>query len=160
MANTDRRRTSRARVSSSCSSRRASRARGHPGSDDRQPAGVQLFRLHRILGQRRRWPAEMAGPRRIRAHRQPDLDQRPAHPQVRRQDVSPEHSVHRRAKPQRRVRLYRRHDPASDVRLPAPACRLPITCSAIPQMPRGRIRRRGGADPGRTGMASFRTTTG
>ena len=41
------------------------RPRGHSGSRDRQSAGVQLFRIHRILGQRRRWPAEMAGPRRV-----------------------------------------------------------------------------------------------
>ena len=37
----------------------------------------------------------------------------PAHPEVRRQDVSPKHSVHRREKPQRCLRLYRRHDAAS-----------------------------------------------
>ena len=54
----------------------------------------------------------MAKSRRVRAHRQSHLDQRQAHPEVRRQDVSPQDPVHRCAQPQRRVHLQRRHDAA------------------------------------------------
>src|SRR2546427_217312 len=40
------------------------------------------------------------------------MDQRQTHSQVRREDLSPKHPVHGRAKPQRRLQLYRRDDPA------------------------------------------------
>jgi hypothetical protein len=73
------------------------RARGHAGSVDCQPAGVQLLRIQRVLRERRRRPPEVAGPRRIRADRQPDVDQGQAHCEGRRTDVSPQHPVHRRA---------------------------------------------------------------
>ncbi len=66
-----------------------------------------------MVRQRRRRAPEMAGPGRIRADRQPDMDQREAHPEVRRQDVSPEYPVYGCAKPQRRVQLYRCDDAAS-----------------------------------------------
>ncbi len=55
----------------------------------------------------------MAGPRRVRGHGQPDLDQGQAHLQVRRPDVSPQYPVHRRAQPQWCVRLHGCHDAAS-----------------------------------------------
>ena len=64
-------------------------AGGGSGSGNRQPARVQLFGVHRLLGQRRRRPPEMAGSRRIRSHRQPHVDQGPPHHEVRRPDVPP-----------------------------------------------------------------------
>ena len=78
---------------------------GHPGSGYRQPAGIYDQRLPGIFRERRRRQAEVAGPRRVRAHRQPHVGQREAHPEIRRPDVSPQHPLHRREKPQRRVHV-------------------------------------------------------
>ena len=76
--------------------------RGLAGIQDPNIASLPAFSFsgyHRFLGKRRGRPSEMAGQRRIRAHRQSHLDQGQAHPEVRREDVPPEHSVHRRKKP-------------------------------------------------------------
>ena len=80
------------------------------GSGDLQPAGLLLLGLCRVLGERRRWPSEVAEPRRVGDHRQPDVDQGAAHPQVRRQGLPPQDPVHRRARSQRHVRLHRGDD--------------------------------------------------
>ena len=125
-----------------------------------QPAGLHHQRISGIFWKRRRRPAEVAGPRRVRAHRQPHVDQRQAHPEVRRQDVSPQHPVHRRAKPQRRVHLQRCHDaaPGHVGRHGSFLCRFHSRVSVgghavEPGDVVGRIR-------ARTGMASSRMTTG